>query len=211
MKKNKKAGLVAASLLEIHIDDIAVFQAELLGGHVITDPVAVIEEANGRPACALTRAVGVHQLAQRSVLLDLEKDLSAVLAHHLDAHKLGRCGLRSIFRFVFLLVGFLHVRGGSARGGGVTKNSGCFNAIIILPNVRVLFVRVLLTAHRSKNQTETAPIKSDQSLTKTFPLKLIIINLRLMYRISILPISQIFYYVLLLFSVKNLPWKSGNE
>merc|ERR1719498_1094394 len=83
----------AARRLHGHVDEVLVFQTQLVRGVVGSDPLAVDHKADLRGLQTQAAAVGVHELPQRRGLLDLELDLAALLVLHLE---LDVCGGSSV-------------------------------------------------------------------------------------------------------------------
>ena len=77
-------GLPATRLLLEDLDGVPVLHVQTLGGVALVDPRAVEREANGLLRQARPLAVSSHQLLQGGVLLDLELDDIAILAHYLQ-------------------------------------------------------------------------------------------------------------------------------
>ena len=71
-------------MLDHDVDFVSVLHLEGLWRVVLLDALTVEDEATLIVAEALALAVGVHQLLELRLLLDLEEDLGAVLCLNLD-------------------------------------------------------------------------------------------------------------------------------
>jgi len=76
----------AADLRDHDVNAVTVLHVELVRRLVLTDPVAIEEEADRLDGHALALAEGAHQLLELGVRLALEEDLRAVLADDLELH-----------------------------------------------------------------------------------------------------------------------------
>jgi len=85
---------LAASLLFDHrVNFVTILHVQLVGSVVGLDTITIVQETHGVERNTETIAIGVHQLAELSGLLDLEKDLVAVSALNLKVKMLLFGGL----------------------------------------------------------------------------------------------------------------------
>ena len=77
-------GISASRLLLEDLDGVPVLHVQTLGRVALVDPRPVEREADGLLRQARPLAVCSHQLLQGGVLLDLELDDIAILAHYLE-------------------------------------------------------------------------------------------------------------------------------